>query len=133
MHSLQLEQLVRKLDMRVTRIEQLLPTLATKSDLQEAVARLATKEELREAVAKLATKEELREAVAKLATKEELRAEVAKLATKDEMKAGFEDAKRYALILVEATRDEIRMLAEHILAMREQLDRMNHRLEARNN
>ena len=42
MHSLQLEQLVRKLDMRVTRIEQLLPTLATKSDLQEAVARLAT-------------------------------------------------------------------------------------------
>ena len=49
------------LDQRVDRIEQYLPTLATKDELREAVARLATKDELAEAVAKLATKDELRE------------------------------------------------------------------------
>ena len=59
-----------------------------------------------------------------LATREDLRNEVAKLATKDELKAGLEDAKRYALMLNEATRDDIRLLAEHMLAMRSQLDRI---------
>jgi hypothetical protein len=101
------------LDHRVDRIEQFLPTLATRDEvcvmiadattplatkaellatkaelraaIDEAVANLATKDELREAVAKLATKEELHEAVAKLATKEELHEAVAKLATKEEL------------------------------------------------
>jgi hypothetical protein len=69
----------------------------------------------------LATKDDLR-----LATKA-LQHEMAKLATKDELNAGLEDAKRYALMLNEATRDDIRLLAEHMLAMRSQLDRIEGR------
>ena len=92
-----LEEVVRNVDMRLTRVEQILPTLATKTELQEAIAPLATKEELwvaiAEAIAPLATKEELRvaiaEAIAPLATKVELRETIAEaispLATKAEL------------------------------------------------
>jgi len=59
MHPFQLEQLVRKLDARITRMEQLLPSLATKDDLHEAVAALATRQDLYEAIARLATKDDL--------------------------------------------------------------------------
>jgi hypothetical protein len=69
----------------------------------------------------LATKGDLR------LTAEALQDEMAKLATKDELNAGLEDAKRYALMLNEATRDDIRLLAEHMLAMRSQLDRIEGR------
>ena len=103
MHAFQLEQLVRKLDARVTRMEQFLPSLATKDDLQEAIARLATKDDLREALDNLVTKEEL--------------------------KAGLDDARRYALMLNEATRDDIRLVAEHLLGMRTQLDQMRSQLD----
>ncbi|MGE0445297.1 MAG: hypothetical protein AB7P99_08705 [Vicinamibacterales bacterium] len=40
------EQTVRDLDTRVERIEQILPTLATKADLAAAVAPLATRAEM---------------------------------------------------------------------------------------
>ncbi len=43
-----MEQLLRNIDRRVHRIEQFLPTLATKGDLQAAIEPLATKAELRE-------------------------------------------------------------------------------------
>jgi len=102
MHAFQLEQLVRKLDARVTRMEQFLPSLATRDDLLDAVAKLATKDELRDAVVQLATKEDLT--------------------------AGLEDARRYALMLNEATRDDIRLLAEHMVAMRAHLDQMRSQL-----
>ena len=69
----------------------------------------------------LATKDDLR------LTTEALQHEMAKLATKDELNAGLDDAKRYALMLNEATRDDIRLLAEHMLAMRSQLDRIEGR------
>jgi hypothetical protein len=103
MHAFQLEQLVRKLDARVTRMEQFLPSLATKSDLLDAFAKLATKDDLRDAVAKLVTKEDLI--------------------------TGLEDARRYALMLNEATRDDIRLVAEHLLGMRSQLDQMRSQLD----
>jgi hypothetical protein len=48
---------VENLDRRLSRVEQILPTLATKEDLKP----VATKEDLREAVSKLATEEEVRE------------------------------------------------------------------------
>ena len=70
----------------------------------------------------LATKDDLR------LTTEALQHEMAKLATKDELNAGLEDAKRYALMLNEATRDDIRLLAEHMPAMRSQLDRIEGRM-----
>jgi len=78
------------LDRRVDRIEQFLPTLATKSEVRSAVDA---------AIAPLATKDELRDAVAKLATKEELREE-------------GERSRRYMLMLVEEVRSDIRLFAD---------------------
>jgi hypothetical protein len=52
-----IEQVVRNIDRRLTTVEQILPTLATKDELKT----LATKQELADAIAPLATKEELRE------------------------------------------------------------------------
>jgi len=63
--------------------------LATKHDLQAAIAPLATRHEMHEAiaaaVAPLATKAELQAAIAPLATKAELQAAIAPLATKREL------------------------------------------------
>lgn len=61
MRAGQMEQRLNNLDVRVDRIEQILPTLLTKDDLQAAVEPLATKAELQAAVEPLATKTELRE------------------------------------------------------------------------
>jgi hypothetical protein len=57
MDQQEMETRIKNIDQRTQRIEQILPTLATKDELHEAVAKLATKDE----VAKLATKEELLE------------------------------------------------------------------------
>lgn len=78
------------LDLRVGRIEQFLPTVATRAELCSVVG---------EAVAPLATKEELREAVAELATKDELREE-------------GERSRRYMQMLFEDLRSEMRLWAE---------------------
>jgi hypothetical protein len=99
---------VEKLDQRLARVEQVLPTLATKEDLKT----LAAKEELQEAVSKLATKEELREAVSKLATKEELRRE-------------GEESRRYMKILVEEVKDKIALYAEQVTAVDERVTRLH--------
>jgi hypothetical protein len=112
---------VKKIDLRLERIEQFLPTLATKEELRaQALATkeelraqaLATKEDLRAAVALLATKEELRAAVALLATKEELRAAVAPLATRAELREESERTRRHSQVLFESLRDDIRIVAE---------------------
>lgn len=42
-----MEEVVENLNRRVDRIEQILPTLATKEDLRKAIAPLATKEEVK--------------------------------------------------------------------------------------
>jgi len=60
--SADMERVLENLDRRLSRVEHILPSLATKEDLRS----LATKEDLQS----LATKEELRS----LATKEELQA-----------------------------------------------------------
>ena len=96
---------LENLDRRLARIEQILPTLATKEELKT----LATKEELKT----LATKEELKT----LATKEELRAAVALLATKDDIR----DLRRYMDMLSEDQRGDIRLLAEHLAVVMSRL------------
>ena len=48
---------LKKLDRRLAKVEQILPTLATKEELQMAIAPLATKEDLKALAA--ATKEDL--------------------------------------------------------------------------
>ena len=52
----EMEQGLRSLDRRVDRIVQILPSLATKDDLQAAIEPLATKAELQAAIEPLATK-----------------------------------------------------------------------------
>jgi hypothetical protein len=73
------------LDRRLARVEQILPTLATKDELKT----LATKEELRVAIAPLATKEELRQVV-----QEE-----------------GERSRRYMDVLTESLREDIHLIA----------------------
>jgi hypothetical protein len=100
---------LENIDQRLNRVEQILPTLATKDDLvatkgelrreiDRAIEPLATKEELRReidrAVEPLATREELRReidrAVEPLATNEKLRREIERavepLATNEELR-----------------------------------------------
>jgi len=110
MDQSELVESVKKIDLRLERIEQFLPTLATKDELRTQA--LATKEDLRAAVALLATKEELRAAVALLATKEELRAAVAPLATRAELREESERTRRHSQVLFESLRDDIRIVAE---------------------
>lgn len=92
-----LEQVVRNVDMRLTRIEQILPTHATKTELAEAIAPLATKAELAEAIAPLATKAEMREE--------------------------GERTRRYFDVVAERLEGQIRLLAESVLALQERMDR----------
>ncbi len=113
-----MEEVLQNLDRRVARIEQILPTLATKDELREAVAPLATKEELREAVAGLATKEELREAVAGLATKEEVRAE-------------GELTRAHFNAVAERLEEQIRLVAEGLLALTRQFEEFKAETNAR--
>jgi len=79
---------LENLDRRLARVEQILPTLATKDELKT----LATKEELRAAVAPLATREELR-----LAVQEE-----------------GERSRRYMDVLTESLRGDIHLIAAHV-------------------
>ena len=99
---------VKKIDLRLERIEQFLPTLATKDELR-ALA-LASKEDLRAAVALLATKDELRAQA--LASKEDLRAAVAPLATRAELREESERTRRHSQVLFESLRDDIRIVAQ---------------------
>ncbi len=117
----EMETLLRNIDARTTRIEQILPTLATRNELAAAMATLATKEELARLAAMAATKEALAQLEAKVATKEDLAqltARVAELPTRAEMKEGLDEARRHALVLNEAVRDDIRLLAEYVVGLR---------------
>ena len=117
----QMEQRFDNLEGRVDRIEQILPTLATKGDLQAAidaaVEPLATKAELRAAidaaVEPLATKAELRAAidaaVEPLATKVELRdlrTEVLARVTESEQRI-----RTHFDVVTESLRDDIKLIA----------------------
>lgn len=134
------ETTLKNVERRTERMEQILPTLATREELREAAAPLATREELREAIVPLATKEELREAIAPLATKEELREAVAPLATKEELRLAIQAAiaplatkaelkeegertRRHFDVVSERMRDEIRLIAEGHLATEAKFDR----------
>jgi hypothetical protein len=103
----QLFDTVRNIDARLMRVEQILPNLATRDDLQAAIAPLATRDELRAAIAPLATREELRAAVTPLATRDELRAAVAPLATREEMHEAIHVA-IHAAVEPLARRDEMK-------------------------
>jgi len=80
---------VENIDRRLGRIEQILPTLATKDELKT----LATKGELQTAVALLATREEFREE--------------------------GERSRRYMTMLIEHQNSKLDLLAERVLSLTE--------------
>lgn len=91
---------LENLDRRLAKVEQILPTLATKDELTT----LATREELSAAVALLATKEELRAAVAPLATRHDIH-----------------ELRRHMEVLIEDQRSDTRLLAEHLAVVMSRL------------
>jgi chromosome segregation ATPase len=99
---------LENLDRRMARVEQILPTLATKEELRTSIA---------EAVAPLATKEELRTSIA---------AAIAPLATKHEVWAAIreegERTRRHVDVVVESLRDDIRQIAEGHRALQHRAD-----------
>ncbi len=96
---------VQKIDARLERVEQILPTLATAAELREAIAPLVTQAEMREAIT---------EAVAPLATKAEMRAEI---------REEGERSRRHFDVVAERVEEQNRFLAEGLDVQRERLDR----------
>jgi hypothetical protein len=138
MNLVQMKKRIKNIDRRLGRIEQILPTLTTKAELQAAIEPRATRAELQAAIEPLATKVELQAAVEPLATKVELQAAIEPLATKVELQAAIEPlatkvelqaaieplatkvelreegdrTRRHMDIIAESLRDDIRLLAE---------------------
>ena len=104
---IEMEDVLKNLDRRVERIEQILPTLATKEDLKA----YATKEDLKA----FATKEDLKV----FSTKEETK--VLFDSVRAEMRELFDEAKRFALMLHEQTREDIQLLAAHLADISQRL------------
>ena len=116
---------LENLDRRLTRVEQILPSLATKDDLlslatKDDLLSLATKEELSSLAtndALLATNEALLATNdALLATRGELRLEIAAQSAelRREIRDEGERSRRYMDLLIEGQRGDIQLLAEHL-------------------
>ena len=101
MTRMNLEQVVRNIDRRLDRVEQILPTLPTRDEMHTAI----------------------RQAVAPLATREELDQKLAGLATKQELQEAFEHSRRYTQVHFESLKDDIRLLAEAMVNVQASLDR----------
>ena len=98
MTAAQMEDVLKNLDRRLTNVEQILPTLATKEDLKA----FATKEDLKP----YPTKEDL---------KQELKS------VRQEMKELFSEGRRHALILFERTQEQLEIIAAHVADMSQRL------------
>jgi hypothetical protein len=131
MSSEPIDAVIRNIDRRLSRVEQILPALATREELQAAIAPLATRAELQAAIAPLVTREELAAAIAPLATREELHAAIAAaiapLATREELRAEGERARRHATVLFEDLKDDNRLILEHLLALSARVDELARR------
>lgn len=125
MDPLPLEQVVRNIDDRLSKVEQILPTLVTKDEHRESIATLATKEELREAIAPLATKEELRQSIAQA---------IAPLATREELRTAIRESedrtRRHFDIVAERLEGHIRLVAEGQGTLQEQVSELRTELKS---
>jgi hypothetical protein len=119
-----LEDVVRNCDLRFDRIEQILPTLATKAELraeiQAAIAPLARKADLELLATKaelepLATKADLEWAIAPLATKAELEPLATRADLRAELQAEGAETRRFMKVLVDELRLEIRLTMEGLV------------------
>ena len=98
-----LERRVKNLDRRVGRVEQILPTLATKADVEAAIEPLATRAELHAAIAA---------AIEPLATRAELHAAIAE--SEERVRTHFD-------VVAESLRDDIRLMAEGLSALSQRI------------
>jgi hypothetical protein len=103
MNATEMEDVLKNLDRRLTNVEQMLPTLATKDDLNA----FATKEDLKV----FATKEDLKA----FATKEELKQGLSDV--REELK----DVKRHAVMLFEQTQEQLGIIATHLADISQRL------------
>jgi hypothetical protein len=139
MEANRIEAAIENLDTRLARVEQILPTLATREELHAAIAPLATRAELQAAIAPLATRQgmhaAIQAAVAPLATREEMhtaiQAAVAPLATRGEMFSAIteegERSRRYTDVLIEDLRDDNRLILNHLIALSARVDALAQR------
>ena len=95
------------LDRRLARVEQILPTLATKEALWLAVEPLATREALRLAVEPLATRKELK---------------ALEVTLRQEIREASKESRHHMDLIAEALHDDIRLLAEHLTVVMSRLD-----------
>ena len=93
MYPERMEALLRNVDRRVARIEQKLPTLATRAELEAAIEPLATKADLQAAISS---------AIEPLATKAQLQATIDEL--EQRMRIHFD-------VVTESLRDDIQLIA----------------------
>lgn len=153
-----LRHVVRNLDQRLLRVEQILPTLATKADLagvptredpkgfltKDDAERFATKDDLerfatKDDLTRFATKEDLerfatKEDLERFATKDDLKRfatkdDLAPLPTRGEMHAAIQDAVGQVRILLEAQSDQLRLIAETLSAHLARHDKVVERLD----
>jgi hypothetical protein len=125
----EMDQRIRNIDQRTTRIEQYLPSLGTKEELAATIAPLATKEELAAAIAPLATKAELAAAIAPLATKSSLDAAVERFAT--QVREEGDQTRHFVQVLFEDLRDRIQIIAEGHGSLQRQIDELRSEHDAR--
>src|SRR6185295_11871160 len=102
MDPLPLEQVVRNLNHRLGHAEQILPTLATKDDLHEAIAPLATRDEL-------------------LATTGDLRKDI---------RDSEERTRRHFDVVAERLEGHIRLVADGQVVLQERVDELRTDLRA---
>ena len=100
----EMEEQLKNLDARTMAIAQILPTLATREDLRNEVAKLATKDELRKGTEVL---------------RDDLRLTVEAL--QHEIETGFEAAKAHADRLNEVTREQSRIVADQVALVARQM------------
>ena len=111
MEQPELETVVRNLDGRVARIEEILPTLVTKEDLKAALAPLQTRDEMHEAIEKA-----IQKAVDPLATKVEVRNEGAR-------------TRRHFDVVAESLRGDIQLIAEGQVALQQRFEELRTELK----
>jgi len=108
----ELGTVVRNLDGRVARIEQILPTLVTKEDLKAALAPLPTRDEMHEAIEKA-----IQKAVDPLATKVEVRDE-------------GQRTRRHFDVVAESLRGDIQLIAEGQVALQQRFEELRTELKS---
>jgi len=94
MQATEMEEVLKNLDRRLTNVEQILPTLATKEDLKA----FATKEDLKA----LATKEELKQGL-------------------NDVREEIKGVKRHAVMLFEQTQEQLELIATHLADISQRL------------